>query len=396
MLDIENPRTAIRAEGLSGWLLANIFHRDEIADIVLGVPAHKTNTRPWVCLLYPDRPALKIVHHIEASILDHVPGKTVLYSTRDELTAALSINLPKGGAVAADFSPTIPVGSFLDHGTALLVEACGCRLVPAENLVARCLGTLDSAGFQSHAEAAAVLYSAVRQAWVLVKERLGGDGGRGGSQRALHEGDLRDLIARLFVEAGLVSDGPPMVAAGIHSSDPHYGAQGNGAALQAGDVVQFDIWARKDSPGAVYADISWVGIAAREPSPAQQRAFDAVVGAREEALAALAAGLAEGRGVRGAEVDAAARRTLVALGYGDFLRHRTGHSIGGRVHGFGVNLDSVEFPDTRIIPEGACFSIEPGAYLPEFGMRTEIDCVIRDGKIEVTGEERQRTLLLLE
>ncbi len=396
MLVIEKPRTALREEGLSAWLLVNLFHRDEIADLLLDVPASRTNTRPWACLLFPEQEPLKIVHAIEASILDHVPGRTIVYSTREQYTAALSQGLsqglPAGASVAADFSPTIPVGSFLDHGTALLVEACGCRLVPAENLVARCLGTLDAEGMRSHTEAAAVLYSAVREAWGAVRQRLK-DGGAG---RPLHEGELRDVISRRLADAGLVSDGPPIVAAGIHSSDPHFSIKGDGSIVLPGDVVQFDMWAKKDLPGAVYADISWVGVAARQPSSAQVRAFEAVVRAREEAIATLTRELSRGRGVRGAEVDAAARGTLVALGYGDHLRHRTGHSIGGRVHGFGVNLDSVEFPDNRVIPEGACFSIEPGVYLPDFGMRTEIDCWIRNGRLEVTGEERQRTLLLLE
>ncbi|HTP59584.1 MAG TPA: M24 family metallopeptidase [Spirochaetia bacterium] len=392
MLDIAKPRAAMQELGLSAWLLVNIFHRDEIADLVLEVPAGRTNTRPWVCVLFPDKEPVKIIHRIEASILDHVPGKAHLYSTREEYTAALSRSLPRTGMVAADFSQTIPVASFLDHGTAMAAEACGCTLVSAESLIARCLGTLDAEGLRTHADASAVLYSSIKDAWGLVKDRLGST--RPGRD-TLHEGELRDLISRRFSDAGLVSDGTPMVGAGAHSSDPHYSTPGDGAAVKAGDVIQFDIWAKKSTPGAVYADISWVGIAAREPTAEQQRAFDAITAAREEAITVLSQGLSQGKGVRGADVDAAARGKLVQLGYGDFLRHRTGHSIGSRVHGFGVNLDCVEFPDARLLPEGACFSIEPGVYLPQFGMRTEIDCVIRGGKLEVTGGDRQRSLLVL-
>ncbi len=215
MLDIEKPRTAIREEGLSAWLLVNMFHRDEVADIVLGVPAERTNTRRWVCVLFPDREPVKIVHRIEASILDHVPGQTIFYSTREEFTSALSRSLPSQGKVGADYSEMIPVSSFLDHGTALAAEACGCTLVPAESLIARCLGTLDDAGYRTHQEAAVILYSAVREAWALVNERLGSGG------KSLREGELRDLISRKFSEAGLETDGPPMVGAGAHSSDPH-------------------------------------------------------------------------------------------------------------------------------------------------------------------------------
>lgn len=393
MLDIEKPRTALREEGLPAWILCNLFHRDEIADLVLEISPHATNTRPWVCLILRDRPPVKIVHRIEASILDHVPGETLLYATREEYTSALSRVLPTGGDVAADFSEGIPVGSFLDHGTALLVSRSGCGLVPAENLVARCLGTLDDSARRSHLTAASVLYAAVREAWALVVKRIGGDARR---RRPLREAELRDLISSRISTAGLITDGPPIVGAGVNSSNPHYTVKDEGAQILPGDVVQLDMWAKEEAPGAVYADISWIGVAAREPTSAQARAFGAVVQAREAAVEALERGLAEGRGVRGNEVDAAARSTLVRLGYGEYLRHRTGHSIGGRVHGFGVNLDSVEFPDARVIPEGACFSIEPGVYTPEFGMRTEIDCWIHRGGLVITGDERQRALLLLE
>ncbi len=393
MLDIGKPRNALREERLSAWILCNQFHRDEIADLVLEVSTHATNTRPWLCILFTDRQPVKIVHRIEASILDHVPGETLPYSSRDEYTSALSRVIPSRGDVAADFSSVIPVGSFLDHGTALLLEKSGCRLVPAENLVARCLGTLDDEGRRTHSEAASVLFAAVREAWTLVRERFTGDGG---SRRPLREGELRDLITSRIAGAGLVSDGPPIVGFAVNSSHPHNTVRGDGAAISPGDVVQLDMWAKQGSAGAVYADISWIGVAAREPSPEQARAFEAVLRAREAAIKTLEEGCRQGRGVRGSEVDAAARATLIELGYGEFLRHRTGHSIGRRVHDFGVNLDSVEFPDTRIIPEDACFSVEPGVYLPQFGMRTEVNCWIRAGRLQVTGEERQRTLLLLE
>ena len=160
--------------------------------------------------------------------------------------------------------------------------------------------------------------------------------------------------------------------------------------------MQFDVWAREKSPGAVYADISWLGVCAAAPTPAQKQVFYAVVEAREAALAFLERGFARGTPVRGAEVDRVTRAVIVRRGFEKGIRHRTGHSIGTRVHGFGVNLDSVEFPDERLITEGSCFSIEPGIYLEQFGMRTEIDCCIRDGGPEVTGGERQTALLTLE
>ena len=389
MLEISRSRRALQEEGLSGWLLHNVFHRDEIADLVLGISPEGMNTRPWVCVLFPDRLPLKIVHRVESSILDHLPGETVSYYTREEFTRALAGALPRGGKVAAQFSTVIPVGSFLDHGTALLVESLGVSLVPSEGLVARYLGAIDEEGARSHEAAGAILRTAVFDSWAWIGEEL-----RRGA--AVHEGDVQDRISSRLSGAGLVSEGPPLVAAGKHSADPHYSVAGRGAALEAGAVLQFDIWAREDSHAAVYADISWVGVLAARPQEKHRATFEAIVAAREAAVEFLVQGLAEGRRMSGADVDAAARETLASLGFAPFIRHRTGHSIGHRIHGYGVNLDSVEFPDRRALGEGACFSIEPGIYLEEFGMRTEIDAYIRSGRLVVSGGEPQRTLLLFE
>lgn len=389
MLDILKSQKAIREEGLAAWLFYNVFHRDEIAELVLEVPADRTNTRPWVCILFPDRPPVKIAHVIEPSILGHVPGDTILYSTRDEFSRAVAKVLPTKGKVAADYSTGIPVGSFLDHGTALFLQSLGAKLAPAESLVARYLGTIDQRGRESHERAGRVLYAAIEEAWTKVAAAMQGG-------RVVHEGEVRDWIAHALADAGLVCEGQPVAGAGRHTADPHFGVAGSGAPLEQGDVVQFDVWAREKSPGAVFADISWLGVCAPSPTPVQKQVFDAVLEAREAALTLLQRSFAQGTPVRGADVDRATRAVLVGRGFEKGIRHRTGHSIGTRVHGFGVNLDSVEFPDERVITEGSCFSIEPGIYLEQFGMRTEIDCCIHDGRPEVTGGERQTALLTLE
>jgi Xaa-Pro dipeptidase len=389
MLNLERSRAVIRETGVSGWLLSNIFHRDEIADLVLGVPREKKNTRPWFCLLTADRPPVKIVHRIEQSILTHVTGDTIPYSARAELEAALSRAMPRGGKLAADYSRTIPVCSYLDHGTALLLQSAGAALVPAEDLVARYLGTVDDEGRRSHDSAATVLYAAVADAWSRLAQAL-----RDG--RTLTEGDVQEWVMQSISAAGLESDSPPIVGAGRHTNDPHFEVDGRGAAFAPGDTVQFDVWAKEKTPGAVYADISWVGVCAAAPSALQAGVFEAVRDAREAAVSLLEARLAQGRAVTGAEADRAAREVLASRGFGGGIRHRTGHSIGARVHGYGVNLDSVEFPDERALPEGACFSVEPGVYLEELGMRTEIDCIIHGGALHISGSGRQSGLLTLD
>ena len=355
---------------------------------ILDVAPHHMNTRPWVCIVPAHGEPVKIVHRIEAGILDHLAGGTILYSTREEYTRALKSTLPMNGKIGVDFSSTIPVASYLDHGTAAFLTSLGADLVGCENLIARLLGVLSEEGRRTHESAALVLYAAVADAWALIARSFR-------ESRQIREGEVRDMLVKAMADAGLSSDEPPIVGAGVHSADPHFAVAGEGALLEPGDVVQFDIWARYPTPGAVYADISWVGVCAARPSADQQHVFDAVVAAREAGISLLETRFAAGEPVTGAAVDRAARAQLIERGLGAAIQHRTGHSIGERAHGYGVNLDSVEFPDERVLLEGACFSIEPGIYRGDFGMRTEIDCIIAGGRPLVTGRERQRALLVL-
>lgn len=388
MFDIERSRNAIREEGLSGWLFYNVFHRDQIADLVLDVPSDRMNTRPWICVVSLDRPPIKIVHRIEASVLQHLPGETILYSSREEFARAVSRALPATGSVAADYSSTIPVGSYFDHGAALFLQSLGARLASSEGLIARFLGTIDGAGFATHEAAGKVLYAAVADTWARLAEAVH-DG------RYPSEGVVQEWLTTRIAEAGLESDAPLVVGFGRHTNDPHYGPEHGGAILRPGDVVQLDIWARQKTSGAVYADISWVGLCASDPTARQLEVWTAVHQAREAAVSLLEKRLAAGENPSGAEVDTAARQVLLSRGFGAGICHRTGHSIGARVHGYGVNLDSVEFPDNRPLIEGACFSVEPGLYLEDFGMRTEIDCCITGGRLAITGGNRQARLLTL-
>jgi Xaa-Pro dipeptidase len=388
MRDLEKTQKAIQGEDLEGWLFYNIHHRDEISDLVLDVPRSRANTRPWACVVFPDRPPLKIVHEIESGILDHVPGPKTVYGTGRGLFQSLLGGLAKGGRLAAQFSTRFPVISFLDHGAALELERGGIRLVPSESLVVRCLGSLDEAGVKSHEKAACALYEIVRSVWYRLTDAVR-------SGKSPREAEVRDWMTGLLAECGLCSDDAPVLAAGRDSSDPHFAPRGEGELLRSGEVVQFDIWAREKAAGSVYADISWVGVLAEEPSPRYSRVFDAIVAAREAAISLIQERLRAGEGVSGAEVDAAARAKLDGLGYAKCIRHRTGHSIGKKVHGFGVNLDCAEFPDDRPLTEGACFSIEPGLYMDDFGMRTEINAYIWNGRLVVSGNERQARLLSL-
>ncbi len=378
-------REAIRGESLDGWLFYNFRHRDRLSDEILGIEQDRSNTRPWIYAVPASGDALKIVNSIERAALDGLPGAAVEYGERSALFAALAKF--SGQRWAAHISEELPVISFLDEGTAGLVRREGLELVPAAALVQRFKGLLDEGGAASHERAAGALRSIVEECWNFVDHSY-----RTGT--AVTEGEVRNLMLAGMEKRGLVTDHPPIVGAGAHTADPHYDFSGAGAPFARGDVIQFDLWAKERAPAAIYADISWVGVFGESADEGTESAWRALRSARDAAVGFIGAELAAGRRPTGASVDRRVRERLIADGYGEALRHRTGHGIDTECHGSGANLDSVEFPDHRLLLDGSCFSVEPGLYFDFFGLRTEIDVYISGGKPVVSGGKAPQIELL--
>jgi hypothetical protein len=376
---------AIREEGLDGWLFCNFHHRDPLSDSILGIDPAAANSRLWVYAIPASGGAAGIVHSIECDILGpDLPGERAHYQGREELLAQLAA-LP-GKRWGCNFSDDITAVSFLDAGTFALFGRAGLLPVSSQGLLQRFKGLLKPAGMESHERAARQLYDIAGIAWETVRMAFTG-------QRSLYEGDIQRLMLDEFRRRDLVCDHPPIVAAGVNSANPHYEITHNGAKIAPGDILQFDLWAKEAESGGIYADISWVGVFAETAPPEIERCFADLLRVREQTLRFIAEGLRAGRRLSGADVDRKAREIICGLGYSGAIRHRTGHGIDTEVHGSGVNMDSVEFPDVRPILEGSCFSLEPGIYLGQFGMRTEIDVYITDGMPVVSGGERQFSLL---
>jgi Xaa-Pro aminopeptidase len=85
---------------------------------------------------------------------------------------------------------------------------------------------------------------------------------------------------------------------------------------------------------------------------------------------------------------------VVAAGYGEYFTHRTGHSLGQQVHGPGVNCDDFETHDVRRLIPGVAVTVEPGIYLPEFGVRSEINVYVEPGGPRVTTRTQREVTLL--
>jgi Xaa-Pro aminopeptidase len=381
---VSGVQKAIREEELDGWLFCNFRHRDRLADELLGIPEGTANSRRWIYAIPAEGDPLGILHDIEPDSLGDLPGKRLFYRNREELLARLTPLAGKRWGVHQ--SAMLPVISFLDGGTAALLEGQGLVLASAEGLIQRFKGLLNGAGTEAHERAAAHLYAMVTVAWNRVRDAW--DQGRAPS-----EGDIRDLFLGEFERRGLFCDHPPIVAAGVNSANPHYDCSGAGAVFREGDVIQFDLWAKEKGPGGVYADIAWVGFYGAVIPAQITAAFQDLARAREEVLRFIRKEMAAGRKLRGAEVDRKTIEILSGAGHAGAIRHRTGHGIDTEVHGSGVNLDSAEFPDSRLLLEGSCFSLEPGIYFGGFGMRTEINVYIRDGGPVISGGDRQFALL---
>ena len=282
----------------------------------------------------------------------------------------------------------IPYVSMVDAGTLELVRSTGVKVVTSADLVQKYEACWTKAQLESHLAAGRAIDAIVQGAFAYAGKSVR-------EKSPITEYDLQQQMIRWFEEEGLVSDSAPVVAVEAHSADPHYLPSADHAAGIATDqVLLLDLWGKMAEPGAVFADITWVGFTGTRVPADAAHAFDAIVRARDAAVALVEDAATTGRELHGWEVDRAAREVLVQSGYGDRILHRTGHSLGESVHGNGVHLDDYETHDDRRILPGTGFTVEPGLYFDTFGVRTEINVFRGERDARVTGP-RQMALVTL-
>ena len=335
---------------------------------------------------------MAILHVIEPNALAGAPGLKVLYRSWRELESTLKTHLAGKRRVAMEYSPgaAIPLVSRVDAGTIEMVRAAGPEVVSSADLVQIFEARFSPEQKALHDQAARDTLLAKDEAFALIRERLA-------AGLPVKESEVQAFIAARFDARGLTTHHPCIVAVNDHASDPHFetAAGPKDREVRKGDVVLIDLWAKvARDPRAVYYDATWMAFCGPDVPAKVREVWEVVKGGRDAAIAFVEDAVGSGRKIHGYEVDDVARGFIEARGYGTFFLHRTGHSIGYEVHGNGVNIDNLETRDQRRIIPGVCFSIEPGVYLPEFGVRSEIDMYVGDGKAEVTGDI-QRELLLL-
>jgi Xaa-Pro aminopeptidase len=389
-MDLARIQSALRERKFDAWLFYDHHYRDPIAYRILGLPGNLHVTRRWYYLVPAEGEPQKLVHRIEPGHLDSLPGKRHFYSAWQEQHEELKSILAPYKTVAMQYSPNnlIPYISLVDGGTIELIRSFGKDIVSAGDLVAIFEATLNEGQIASHFAARDAIDPIMQGAFQEIGRRC-----KNGN--VTDEYAIQKWILEAFDRAGLVSDSTPIVAVNANASNPHYSPSAQTfQPIKRGDFVLLDMWGKqKDRADSVFYDITWTGVVGSAPTEKQREVFAVVSSARDTGLKMLNTTLAH-RKMAGWEVDKAVRDYITTAGYGQYFTHRTGHSIATEVHGNGANMDNLETKDERQIINNTIFSIEPGVYLPEFGVRAEYDVLVRSGKAEATGRVQTELLVV--
>ncbi len=388
-MDLSAIQSALREHKFDAWLFYDHHHRDPIAYRVLGLPDSIMVTRRWFYVIPAQGEPAKLVHRIEAGHLDSLPGRKSQYSSWQELWDGLKTMLAPFRNLAMQYSPNnlIPLISLVDGGTIELVRSFGKEIVSSGDLVSRFEAAWTEEQIRTHFAARDSIDAIMPAAFQEIGRRVRNGG--------THEFEIQQWIMEAFARENLITEDPPIVGVNAHSGDPHYEPRADRSAkISEGDFVLLDVWGRKNTPDAVYYDITWTGFVGQSVPENIRKVFEIVRGARDAGIEIVLNAIASGRRIAGWEVDQAARSAIADAGYAANFTHRTGHSIGTSVHANGPNMDNLETKDDREILPNSCFSIEPGIYLPEFGVRSEVNVLVRPGKAEVTGNIQQEIVLI--
>lgn len=377
---------ALRESRLDGWLFFDHHRRDPLAYRILGIPDDVGASRRWYYFVPAEGEPRKLVHRIESGALDSLPGKKQVYSSWADQQKKLGDLLTGCSRIAMQYSPNcaIPYVSLVDGGTLELVRAAGVELVTSADLIQEFEARWTEEQLNLHLEAGKLVDRVRREAFEFL-------GGRLRANEDVSEYDVKQFVLDRFRNLALFADHGPIVGVNANASDPHYEpSRERSAPVRPGDLVLLDLFAKLTQPNAVYYDITWTGFCGETIPDKIQNVFETVRDARKSASNFVIRKASAHEPFAGYEVDDVARSYIRERGFGEYFFHRTGHSIGTDVHGTGANMDNLESHDDRRVIAGTCFSIEPGIYLPEFGIRSEVNVYVGNDFARVTGEEQQQ------
>ncbi|HEY9754872.1 MAG TPA: M24 family metallopeptidase [Oculatellaceae cyanobacterium] len=381
----------LKSQGIEGWLFYYFHENDPLALRILGLDGDSHfYSRRWFYFVPATGTPVKLVHRIEQNALDSLPGSTEVYLGWKQLEDKLAFILAGNQKIAMQYSPrgAVPYVSKVDGGLIEVLHGLKKTIVSSGDLIQKFESVWSSEQLKTHIEAGELLRQIVFEAFGEIKRLIA-------SSIPVNEYEIQQFIMRRFDENGLTTNSPPIVAVNQHSGSPHYQPTSDShAPIKSNDFVLLDIWAKKKTPtDAVYADITWTGYVGEEVPEKYEQIFQIVKGARDAGLEKVRTAVAAKQTLHGFEVDNATREFIEKKGYGQYFVHRTGHSIGMEVHGNGANIDNLETKDERKLIPNTGFSIEPGIYLEEFGVRSEIDVYVGEAEVLVAGQPIQTTVI---
>src|SRR5580658_272552 len=388
-MDLQKIQSELRAQNLDGWLFFDHHHRDPLAYRVLGLPS-ASPTRRWYYMIPAEGEPQGMEHRIERNSLGTLPGGRIAYSSWTEQVDALRKLTAGMKKVAMQYSPmcAIPYVSMVDGGTIDLIRSLGLDVVSSAELIQTFEARWTPEAREMHFEAGRRVDRVRNDAFAMIRERLS-------NGQFLTEFEVKTFLRERFAAEGLVTDHGPIVGVNANASNPHYEPmEDTSSTIQRGDWLLIDHWAKLDQPGAVYYDVTWTAFCGDNPSDRHRQVFETVRDARDAGIERVQEAIAARQPLCGYEVDDATRGVIQKAGFGEYFTHRTGHSIGVEVHGNGANMDNFENHDVRRVSPFTCFSIEPGIYLPDFGVRNEINMYVGESEAVVTGEVQREIVLL--
>ena len=389
-MNLQEIQSALRERRFDAWLFYDHHHRDPIAYRVLGLPETLFVTRRWFYVIPADGEPAKLVHRIEAGHLDALPGVKRAYSSWQELQGSLQQMLATYRNIAMQYSPNnqILYVGLVDAGTVELLRSFGKNIVSSGDLVSQFEAVLTEEQIASHYAARDAIDKIIAAAFKEIGRRVRNGG--------TNEYQIMQWILEAFRREELETGGEsPMVGVNGNSGNPHYGPTADSSSpIREGDFVLLDVWGRKKVRDSCFYDITWTGFVGESPSQRHVEIFEIVRDARVMGVKKVQAAFTSGKKICGWEVDKAVRDFITEKGYGEYFVHRTGHNISTNIHGNGANLDNLETKDEREILPNTCFSVEPGIYFPEFGVRSEVNVLTTKGNAEVTGREQTELVLI--
>jgi Xaa-Pro dipeptidase len=393
MIDISKVQAVLTAQKVDAWILVDYENRNPALVEFLG---RKMLTRK-IFLIVPKtgRPYL-ICHTIDTVFLKDQDTASrfdlKVYRDWQEMLQLEKEAFATYKTVMMDISDKglLPRVSLADYGSVDFVKSLGIKVVSSADLLQSISAVYSPHAHKLQLEADAKALAIKDEAFREIARRIKKDG-------ETDEYAIQQFISDRFHAEGMVYDDPPIVAIGKNAANPHYGPTATESKkIHEGDLVLIDMWAKMNEPEGVYADITWMGYVGISVPEIYAKRFSILKTAIDQAVSFLEKNLPL-RKVEGWEVDRLVRDYIAKEGYGQYFIHRTGHNIAVDVspHGPGVNIDDFESHDEREIVDGVTFSLEPGIYAPDFGMRSETNVYIEKRQPVVVAGRQEAIIPIL-